>query len=240
MPTAAVSARSGVNLRPERNSREADAIIAYAEASSIAHRVTSTFRSQSRTAAGRISRHAVGLAVDFAGAQPSRDSEALAAIFGAFAKVREHLYELIYAGPQVRMNVKAGRWVPKYAQDIHHDHVHVSANRGVLLQWEDTRPPALFPSRPEERKDTVVAANRPPVAILAHDQDSYWIVTDEGGVFAIGDAPFYGSLGGTQLNAPIVGAAVAPDHEGYWLLGGDGGVFAFGSAGFTGNVEYRG
>ena len=53
----------------------------------------------------------------------------------------------------------------------------------------------------------------------------------DGGVFAFGDAGFYGSMGGQELNAPMVGMAATPDGKGYWLVGADGGVFAFGDAG---------
>ena len=56
----------------------------------------------------------------------------------------------------------------------------------------------------------------------------------DGGVFTFGDAPFHGSLGGTHLNAPIVGMADTPDGGGYWLVARDGGVFTFGDAGFYG------
>jgi hypothetical protein len=58
----------------------------------------------------------------------------------------------------------------------------------------------------------------------------------DGGVFAFGDAQFYGSLGGIHLNQPIVGIAGTPDGEGYWLVGADGGVFAFGDAQFYGSL----
>lgn len=64
----------------------------------------------------------------------------------------------------------------------------------------------------------------------------YWIVADDGGVFAYGGAPFHGSLGGKKLAAPIVGMAALPDDSGYWLLGADGGVFAFGAARYYGNA----
>ena len=38
----------------------------------------------------------------------------------------------------------------------------------------------------------------------------------DGGVFAFGDAAFYGSMGGQPLNQPIVGLAATPDGQGYW------------------------
>jgi hypothetical protein len=34
------------------------------------------------------------------------------------------------------------------------------------------------------------------------------VVTDAGGVFNFGDAGFFGSIGGLNLNQPIVGMAV--------------------------------
>ena len=62
----------------------------------------------------------------------------------------------------------------------------------------------------------------------------YWIVGSDGGVFTYGDAPFYGSLGDVDLDAPIVDLEPTPDGGGYWLLGKDGGVFTFGNASFYG------
>ena len=58
----------------------------------------------------------------------------------------------------------------------------------------------------------------------------------DGGVFAYGSAQFYGSMGGTHLNKPVVGIAVTPDGAGYWLVASDGGVFAFGDAIFYGSA----
>jgi hypothetical protein len=43
-------------------------------------------------------------------------------------------------------------------------------------------------------------------------------------------------MGGTRLNAPVVGMAAAPDGNGYWLAAADGGVFSFGSAPFEGSM----
>lgn len=62
----------------------------------------------------------------------------------------------------------------------------------------------------------------------------YWLVQADGGVFAFGDAHFYGSLGNVALNKPIVGIGATTDGGGYWLVAGDGGVFPFGNATFEG------
>jgi hypothetical protein len=62
----------------------------------------------------------------------------------------------------------------------------------------------------------------------------YYVVGSDGGVFAYGDAAFYGSMGGQELAAPMVGIEVTPSGHGYWLIAQDGGVFAFGDAPFLG------
>ncbi len=64
----------------------------------------------------------------------------------------------------------------------------------------------------------------------------YWLVGADGGVYALGGAPFEGSLGNLRLNAPVVGIAATPDAKGYWLVGLDGGVFSFGDAKFYGSM----
>jgi ribosomal protein L24E len=57
----------------------------------------------------------------------------------------------------------------------------------------------------------------------------YWLVASDGGIFAFGDAGFYGSMGGQPLNQPIVGMAAPKSSPGtgYWLVAADGGVFSF-------------
>ena len=61
------------------------------------------------------------------------------------------------------------------------------------------------------------------------------MVASDGGIFAFGDAPFYGSTGGSVLNYPISGMAATPDGRGYWLVAMDGGIFSFGDASFSGS-----
>jgi hypothetical protein len=62
-------------------------------------------------------------------------------------------------------------------------------------------------------------------------------VAADGGVFAFGDARFFGSMGGVVLDAPVVGVAASPSGGGYWLVAADGGVFAFGDARFLGSAS---
>ena len=69
------------------------------------------------------------------------------------------------------------------------------------------------------------------------DHGGYWLVASDGGVFAFGDAGFYGSTGGpAPATHPVVGMAATPDGGGYWLVASDGGVFAFGDAAFAGST----
>ena len=71
------------------------------------------------------------------------------------------------------------------------------------------------------------------------DGKGYWLVASDGGIFAFGDAGFYGSTGNIRLNRPVVGMAPSSDGRGYWLVASDGGIFAFGNATFhgsTGNI----
>ncbi len=65
----------------------------------------------------------------------------------------------------------------------------------------------------------------------------YWSVASDGGIFTYGpSAPFYGSMGGQHLNAPIVGMAATPGGAGYWEVASDGGIFSFGNAAFHGST----
>ena len=68
------------------------------------------------------------------------------------------------------------------------------------------------------------------------DGGGYWEVSSDGGIFAFGDAGFFGSEGGRHLNDAIVGMASTPDGGGYWEVASDGGIFAFGDATFWGST----
>ena len=74
------------------------------------------------------------------------------------------------------------------------------------------------------------------MAIVPHTSAAQWIAAADGGVFAYAGAPYYGSMGGQHLNAPVVGIAATPSGDGYWLTAADGGVFAYGDAAFLGSL----
>ena len=48
------------------------------------------------------------------------------------------------------------------------------------------------------------------------DDNGYWLVGADGGVFAFGDAGFYGAATGMSPTSPIVGMAPTADGRGYW------------------------
>ncbi len=64
----------------------------------------------------------------------------------------------------------------------------------------------------------------------------YTAASGDGNVYAVGEAPYYGSMYGTHLSAPIVGMVTTPSQHGYWLDASDGGIFSFGNAGFFGSM----
>lgn len=212
-------------------SPEVVGIIEYLEASGVPHRVTSTWRPNALTAAGNASRHSRKLAVDFAGPRPGRDSDDLADIFRAFQPVEQALAELIYAGPQVTYNIKRGRRVRKYAQDLHHDHVHVAVDPGVILMETPMvlDAPADIDPAPEHHGED-----------MADPVDALWsptgatVVTKTGGVFTYGDHRFHGSyfsLDPTHRNDPNRSfVAIDPRDDGidgYQLVSSGGEVYRF-------------
>jgi hypothetical protein len=56
----------------------------------------------------------------------------------------------------------------------------------------------------------------------------YWLVTNQGAVYAFGDAPFLGAPGNT--GSAITGAVRTPDGKGYWILDAEGAVHGYGDA----------
>jgi hypothetical protein len=57
-----------------------------------------------------------------------------------------------------------------------------------------------------------------------------------GGIFAFGDATYFGSAGSLALNASVTGLTPRADGAGYWIVTSDGGVFAYGDAPLVGSA----
>ncbi|MBW3615087.1 MAG: hypothetical protein KY439_07240, partial [Actinobacteria bacterium] len=49
--------------------------------------------------------------------------------------------------------------------------------------------------------------------------NGYWLVASDGGIFAFGDAGFFGSAAGAPLHQLVVGMAATPSGNGYWTVG---------------------
>ncbi|GAC1370480.1 MAG: hypothetical protein NVSMB32_14880 [Actinomycetota bacterium] len=81
-----------------------------------------------------------------------------------------------------------------------------------------------------------VVGGTPPAVAGGPVGPGYRFVASDGGIFSFGGAAFFGSMGGTPLNSPIVGMAPRADGGGYWMVAADGGIFAFGDAPFHGSM----
>ena len=122
------------------------------------------------------------------------------------------------------------------------------AAAGLGASWLAAAPVSASPTPPPPNSvvpfgTTAVGANavanpNAPIVGMAPTPDGsgYWLVASDGGVFAYGNAGFFGSTGSLVLNAPIVGMAATPDGGGYWLVARDGGVFSYGDARFSGSA----
>ena len=71
------------------------------------------------------------------------------------------------------------------------------------------------------------------------DGGGYWLVAADGGVFAFGDASFYGSRG-TRPYSPIVSVTATPERARLLVRSAGGVAFAFGDAGYYGSVAASG
>ena len=70
----------------------------------------------------------------------------------------------------------------------------------------------------------------------APDGDGYWLVAADGGIFAFGDAGFYGSTGASTSTSRSSAWRPPPTASGYWLVASDGGIFTYGDARFFGST----
>ena len=72
--------------------------------------------------------------------------------------------------------------------------------------------PLAAPSSTVQREES---SSTSPSSAMAPTPDGggYWLVASDGGIFAYGDARFYGSTGAMPLNKPIVGMAPTPERS---------------------------
>ena len=108
-----------------------------------------------------------------------------------------------------------------------------------------------FANIPADRYSVTAGGGAPPDATTSSTGDAgsriacgvvrtvgsgYWTAAADGGVFAHGTVPFFGSDAGVSLRKPVVAIASTPTGLGYWLVASDGGVFAHGDASFFGSA----
>jgi hypothetical protein len=109
------------------------------------------------------------------------------------------------------------------------------AGYGMVTSFGRMIPYGDFPNDGDASAGTL---NKPMVAMATHPGGGYYLVAGDGGIFAYG-APYFGSMGGRQLNKPMVGVAATPTGKGYWTVASDGGIFCFGDAPFFGSMGGR-
>ena len=126
---------------------------------------------------------------------------------------------------------------------------------GGVFTYGDARyfgsPGQLDPALPPGGANSAGRLVKPAVAMAPTGDDrGYWFVAADGGIFAFGDAGYFGSTsqldpflppGGAnsiagRLAKPIDGMVPTADGRGYWMVAADGGVFAYGDAGFVGSL----
>lgn len=190
-------------------SREAQSLIDYIEHTGLPYRVTDVNGPGHAQGSYHYAKgtDGVGLAVDFAGATPGvtpATAAQMAAIYHALLHVAGQLAELIYSGADtdgrpVGVAVKNGRRVdgasfygPTTWRD-HFDHVHVAVPRGVFL----SHPLGTFDTGGSMAADDPNRSNsNAPITGIAATPTGkgYWLCAADGGVFAFGDAGFFGNV----------------------------------------------
>ena len=101
----------------------------------------------------------------------------------------------------------------------------VAAGASCIIGFGDLSGDSVFQSisivpNPPAPPPAPVPVSSPPIVRMASTPGGggYWLAASDGGVFAFGDAAFFGSSGAQPLNQPIVGMASTPDGGGYWLV----------------------
>ena len=75
--------------------------------------------------------------------------------------------------------------------------------------------------------------------MAANGADGYWLSAADGGMFAFGDAPYFGSLPGTGLCKPPHAERIVPTEtgKGYWIVADDGSIWSYGNAKPMGSIK---
>jgi GH43 family beta-xylosidase len=76
-----------------------------------------------------------------------------------------------------------------------------------------------------------------PSPVANPQEQGYWEVANDGGIFSYGSASYYGSTGSNRPRTPVVDMAATADGHGYWFTTAAGQVFNYGDAGFYGSVN---
>ena len=117
----------------------------------------------------------------------------------------------------------------------HGHHAATMTATGLWVQRRRASSPSVTPRL--LRLDRIAQLNKPIVDMnRTPDGKGYWLVAGDGGIFAFGDASFYGSTGSISSTSRSLGWPSTADGDGYWLVAGDGGLFAFGDARFYGST----
>lgn len=136
----------------------------------------------------------IGLAVDLVDPEdPGHDSEALDLINSQIIRFvpLPLIKELIYSADDA-INVHNGKIVPvtfwpKAVRERHHDHNHLAVAKGFTYNSPEEFMPADDPNR--------VNVNAPITGITATPTGKgYWLVGMDGGVYAFGDAGYFGNV----------------------------------------------
>jgi hypothetical protein len=117
--------------------------------------------------------------------------------------------------------------------------LYVATAKGRVYAYEDGRDPGDGTQPPKDavRWEVGAALNQPIIGgARSATGDGVYLVARDGGIFTLGDAPFFGSTGDRRLNQPVLGMAATPSGQGYWLAARDGGIFTFGDAAFYGST----
>ncbi len=135
-----------------------------------------------------------GLAVDLVDpAGPGWDTEMLCTINEQIIRYvpMPLIKELIYSGPG-NICIKNGKVVPvtfygKTVMSRHHNHVHLAVAKGFTYNTSEVLMPDDDPNR--------INVNAPICGMAATPSGKgYWLVAMDGGIFAFGDAGFFGNV----------------------------------------------